>query len=109
MFISITRVSQLRGANSSRYIAAPTPRGMENSEVKPITHSVPSSAGFAPASSGLREGKLVTKSQVTWLTPSLAMVNSSSASAVTPNAVAPMASAANATDETLREIRDRRP
>ena len=46
-------------------MAAPTPRGTANAAVSPIIQIVPQRAALMPASSGLREGKLLTKSQLT--------------------------------------------
>jgi hypothetical protein len=53
----MNRVKEFLGAYSSRYIAAPTPSGMEMVAVRLINQSVPNKADLIPAFSGKREGK----------------------------------------------------
>ena len=55
--LSCTRLRQrLALAYSSRYTAAPTPIGTENSVVSPISQMLLTSAGKMPAFAGNRDG-----------------------------------------------------
>ena len=53
MFVSTTLVNQLRVANSSSYMDAPTPTTIANIAVIAITQRGACKRGFTPANSGL--------------------------------------------------------
>jgi hypothetical protein len=59
IFSSINAVSRFFGAYSSKYTAAPIPRGTANVATIPISQRLPIRAGNIPARSALREGPAV--------------------------------------------------
>ena len=58
MLTSMMSVMRLRGANSSRYTAAPTPIGKDSNKVMSSVNAEPMSAPRTPACSGSRESPL---------------------------------------------------
>ena len=59
MLTSMRSVIRLRGANSSRYTAAPTPIGNDSSNVIKSVRNDPTMAPRTPACSGSRESPLM--------------------------------------------------